>query len=217
MKQLLPVLKRAQAKLNVLPKRRVKTDSELEEAIETVGKPLEQLSDLTSTVTPSVEQPAKDNFFALEKTASSSSIEADSSSSSKTKLASVATTIESTATPPTEAPLVLIDVTERSHFRPKNNLTQKKYYSGKKKRHTVKNTLISDTKRRVIFLGRTFKGSSHDYKMFKQEFPSSQFGFSPFKIAVDLGYQGIKKDYPSALPIFIIRNPKNQKPTQILL
>lgn len=62
MKQLLPVLKRAQAKLNVLPKRRVKTDSELEEAIKTVGKPLEQLSDLTSTVTQSVEQPAKDNF-----------------------------------------------------------------------------------------------------------------------------------------------------------
>jgi len=104
----------------VLPKRRVKTDSELEEAIETVGKPLEQLSDLTSTVTQSVEQPAKDNFFALEKTASSSSIEADSSSSSKH--ASVATTIESTAKTPT--PLALIDVTERSHFSSKNNLTQ---------------------------------------------------------------------------------------------
>ncbi|RKZ35582.1 MAG: hypothetical protein DRQ41_15735 [Gammaproteobacteria bacterium] len=59
-----------------------------------------------------------------------------------------------------EEPLVLIDVTEKNHFRPKNNSKQKKYYSGKKKRHTVKNTLISDTKRRVIFLGRTFKGNS---------------------------------------------------------
>jgi hypothetical protein len=47
------------------------------------------------------------------------------------------------------------------------------------------------------------KGSSHDYKMFKQEFPSSQFGFSPIKIAVDLGYQGIQKNYPSALQISI--------------
>ena len=35
-----------------------------------------------------------------------------------------------------EEPLALIDVTERSHFRPKNNSTKKKYYSGKKKRHT---------------------------------------------------------------------------------
>jgi len=57
-----------------------------------------------------------------------------------------------------EEPLALIDVTERSHFRPKNNSTQKKYYSGKKR--DIPNTLISDTKRRVIFLGHTFKGNS---------------------------------------------------------
>ena len=146
----------------------------------------------------------------MEKTASSSSIEADSSSSSKH--ASVATTIESTAKTPKEAPLALIDVTERSHFRTKNNLTQKKYYSGKKKRHTVKNTLISDNKRRVIFLGRTFKGSSHDYQIFKKELPPSQFCFPQVKIAVDLGYQGIKNDYSEAQHISIPnKKPKKSK------
>jgi hypothetical protein len=37
------------------------------------------------------------------------------------------------------------------------------------KRHTVKNTIVSDSERRVIFLGRTFEGSTHDYKMFQKE------------------------------------------------
>lgn len=246
--QLLPVLKRAQAKLNVLPKRRVKTDSELEEALETVGKPLAQLdppSDLTSTKTPSLEQPAK-NPSALETSANSSSSFSSYSSinssfsnldssgeraSMLNKRVPLTTTTESTQIPTetptetpteiptetqtetsTETPLILIDVTERSHFRPKNHSKQKKYYSGKTKRHAVKNTLISDSKRRVVFFGRTFKGSSHDYKMFKQEFPSSQLRFSSVKIAVDLAYQGIQKDYPLASSIFIPhKKPKKSK------
>jgi len=172
----------------VLPKRRVKTDYELEEALETVGKPLAQLdppSDLTPTKTPSLEQPAK-NPSALETSANSyssyssysstnpsfsNSDSSDERASMVNKRVPLTTTTESTQIPTetptetqtetsTETPLFLIDVTERSHFRPKNNSKQNKYYSGKTKRHAVKNTLISDSKRRVVFLGRTFKGSS---------------------------------------------------------
>jgi len=129
----LPVLKRVQLKLNVLPKRSFKTDFELEEALKTVGKP----SNLTSK---EMETPTVEHKVSIPKTIENAPI--------ASKMVTE------------EEPLALIDVTERNHFRPKNNSTQKKYYSGKKKRHTVKNTLISDTKRRVIFLGRTFKGNS---------------------------------------------------------
>ena len=59
-------------------------------------------------------------------------------------------------------------------------------------------TLISDKERRVIFLGRTFVGSTHDYKMFKKEFSPSKPWFKNVEAYVDLGYQGIKKDYSSA-------------------
>ena len=66
---------------------------------------------------------------------------------------------------------VLIDATERLHNRPKDNEEQKEYYSGKKKAHTVKNTVFSTVDRVVVYLGRTFTGRNHDYGMFKKEFP----------------------------------------------
>ena len=176
----------------MLPKRSLKSDSELEEAIleeaiKTVAKPSCSISKETE------KQEAEHQAMKLETTASSTETDSLSESASKTTK---------------EAPLALIDVTERSYFRPKNNRLQKKYLRSKKKRHTVKNTIISDTKRRVIFLGHTFKGSSHDYKIFKKELSPSQFSFSQVKIAVDLGYQGIKKDYSSARQISI----PNKKP-----
>ena len=190
-KKLLPVLERAQSKLNVLPFRSIKSDSELEEALEKVAKP----SDITEkeTKNQTIEHQAN-----LPQTTVSSIVSSIENTSESTTVAST----------DTDELLAFIDVTERSHFRPKNNRLQKKYYSGKKKRHTVKNTLISDNKRRVIFLGRTFKGSLHDDKIFKKELPPSRLDFSEVKIAVDLGYQGIKKDYSSARQISI----PNKKP-----
>lgn len=187
-KKLLPILNGAQSKLSVLPKRSLKSDSELEEALKTIAKPSEP-SDLTlkETKTPSVKHKA---------------ILPETTASSTERGSITIKTVEA------EDPLILIDVTERSHFRPKNNQLQKKYYSGKKKRLSKENTLISDTKRRVIFLGRTFKGSSHDYKIFKKELPPSRLDFESVKIAVDLGYQGIKKDYSEARHISI---PNTQK------
>ena len=40
-----------------------------------------------------------------------------------------------------------------------------------KKEHTLKNTVISLPSKFIVFLGRTFSGHNHDYKMLKQEFP----------------------------------------------
>ena len=42
-----------------------------------------------------------------------------------------------------EARKVLIDATERKHRRPSKDEEQKELYSGKKKQHTVKNTVIA--------------------------------------------------------------------------
>lgn len=47
----------------------------------------------------------------------------------------------------------------------------------------------------IRFLGKTFAGHVHDYTMLKQEFPPEQLWFECLKVLVDLGYQGIVKDY----------------------
>lgn len=90
---------------------------------------------------------------------------------------------------------IIIDATERSHQRPKDDEKQSDMYSGKKKTHTVKNTIISSVEKVILFLGKTFPGHVHDYKMLKNEFPPDEPWFKNIGTLVDLGYVGIKKDY----------------------
>ena len=96
-----------------------------------------------------------------------------------------------------------IDVTERNHYRPKNYREQKRYYSGKSKKHVVKNTIISSRERKILYVGPSFVGRTHDYKMFKKEFSPKKDWFRKINVAVDLGYQGIKKDYRTSYNINI--------------
>jgi hypothetical protein len=56
----------------------------------------------------------------------------------------------------------LIDGTERPINRPKDPDDQQDYYSGKKKRHSVTNNVISERKGKVVFLSDTYCGRVHD-------------------------------------------------------
>lgn len=64
-----------------------------------------------------------------------------------------------------------------------------------KKRHTVKNTVMTTLDKTILFLGKTFAGHIHDYTMLKQEFPPEMSWFMLLRVLVDLGYQGILSDY----------------------
>lgn len=90
---------------------------------------------------------------------------------------------------------LFIDVTERPHYRPGDYESQKEYYSGKKKQHTIQNTIISTAKRFILFLGMTTFGRIHDFTLFKQEFAPDKPWFETFKVWVDLGYLGFDKNY----------------------
>ncbi len=46
----------------------------------------------------------------------------------------------------------------------------------------------------IVFLGRTFRGHHHDYKMLKQEFPPDGDWLSDIHVRVDVGYQGMQSD-----------------------
>ena len=84
---------------------------------------------------------------------------------------------------------VFIDGTEREINRPKSPKKQRKYYSGKKKRHTVKNTVITDDRKRVLILTPTARGNEHDKKQYDKNELDKQIPKEVTKW-VDTGYKG---------------------------
>ena len=82
----------------------------------------------------------------------------------------------------------VIDGVERPIQRPKDKEKQKRYYSGKKKRHTVKNIVITARKsKRIVGMGPTVEGKRHD----KQAAEDAGFRFPKgSKLWQDKGFQG---------------------------
>lgn len=90
---------------------------------------------------------------------------------------------------------IWVDGTERPVRRPKNQAKQKEQYSGKKKRHTVKNLIVSDRKRRILAVTKTTVGKQHDYQEFKEQ--GLARGIPPnITTWLDTGFQGVRKDFP---------------------
>lgn len=106
-----------------------------------------------------------------------------------------------------EAKEVFIDGTERPIQRPKNQEKQKANYSGKKKRHTRKNLIISTRKKRVNFLSQTVEGKRHDFSILKEQAPPK---YIPIKVRqrVDLGFKGYPKQYPDHTVSLPQRKPR---------
>lgn len=77
------------------------------------------------------------------------------------------------------------DGTEREVPRPQDETAQKEQYSGKKKKHTVKNDFIATMFGTVLFVSQTCAGRVHDKRMAEQY--SIPPGFAPWQ---DTGYQG---------------------------
>lgn len=84
----------------------------------------------------------------------------------------------------------LVDVTECSTQRPKNIEIQREYYSGKKKKHTVKILIIieADTKK-IVFVSFE-KGSVHDFQLYKD---STENIDEDTAMIGDSGFQGLDK------------------------
>lgn len=55
--------------------------------------------------------------------------------------------------------------------------------------------MISTVDKVILFLGQTFTGRNHDYKMLKEEFPPDLDWFSDIIVLADLGYLGLRSDY----------------------
>lgn len=86
---------------------------------------------------------------------------------------------------------LFIDATERRTQRPKKSKVNKKRYSGKKKVHTRKNTIIADENKRILFVSPTKEGKLHDLKQLKKTGILEHIP-KDMTLWVDKGYQGIK-------------------------
>jgi hypothetical protein len=100
-----------------------------------------------------------------------------------------------------------IDVTEQEIQKPKDRNKKRQYYSGKKKRHTVKTQYMVNKEGEILYKSNHHKkGRQHDYSVYKDEQPQTP---SQVENILDLGYLGCKKDSPTikySLPIKKKRN-----------
>jgi len=93
------------------------------------------------------------------------------------------------------------DATDQEIPRPKNKQKRRTHYSGKRKRHTVKTQLTVNSRGLIIHKSRHVRGSTHDYALYKHSHPKLP---SKVRSGFDLGYLGVKDDYPDlncVLPI----------------
>jgi hypothetical protein len=92
--------------------------------------------------------------------------------------------------------IAFIDSTEQQIPRPKNNTRRKMYFSGKKKRHTVKSQLMVNNYGIILHKLGHKRGKRHDYGIYKNNHPAT-----PKDVAnvFDLGYLGVEKDYPNQI------------------
>ncbi|HXT83023.1 MAG TPA: transposase family protein [Verrucomicrobiae bacterium] len=102
--------------------------------------------------------------------------------------------------------LAFIDSTEQEIPRPKNKRKRKAYYSGKKKRHTVKSQIMVNNHGIIIHKTCYKKGKRHDYNIYKNNHP-----VTPKQVVnvFDLGYLGIEKDFPEQLSSIPNRKKRN--------
>ena len=101
---------------------------------------------------------------------------------------------------------VLLDATEQPIERPTHR--QRAYYSGKKKRHTIKAQLIVGLFSLQILAVACGLGRSHDFTVFKQ----TRVPLAPqIEVYADSGYQGISDLHANS--VIPIKKPKGRELT----
>lgn len=100
-----------------------------------------------------------------------------------------------------EAENLIIDATEQEIERPKKG--QGKFYSGKKKRHTVKFEIQITLDGEIKHVSKPRPGTVHDFALHKEQPPIPQ----NVRIFADSGYQGIDKIHKEV--DFPYKKPKN--------
>src|SRR3954451_14066687 len=107
--------------------------------------------------------------------------------------------------------MAFIDSTEQQIPRPIDNKRRKIFYSGKKKRHTVKTQVMVSKNGTIIHKVDYKKGRRHDYDIYKKNHP-----ITPKEVVnvFDLGYLGVEKDFSNQLSLLPNRKKRSMKRSQ---
>lgn len=100
--------------------------------------------------------------------------------------------------------LLIHDAVEREIPRPYNPEKQEDYYSGKKKKHTVKNAVITTVGAVILFVSQTVCGAVHDKKIADEHY------YFPYACTLmqDTGYQGYAPE--NAIIVQPAKKPKGK-------
>jgi hypothetical protein len=109
-----------------------------------------------------------------------------------------------------------IDGTEVQVRRPKANRPGRRaFVSGKKKQNTIKPTVISDGRGRLLWCGATRPGRMHDVTALRTEGIEDLLRRYPqVRARVDSGYQGLARDFPEQVSAPPIKPPKDATDVQ---
>jgi transposase len=91
-----------------------------------------------------------------------------------------------------EAEALIVDCTEQPVYRPQRK--QRCWYSGKKKRHTIKTEIIITEKGKIVSVSKPAPGRVHDIEVRRRgsALPKNAHLYA------DSGYQGLHHDHPDA-------------------
>ena len=105
-------------------------------------------------------------------------------------------------------PVLFHDGTEREIPRPADPERQQENYSGKKKKHTLKNAVIIDACCAILFVSASVCGKTHDKKI-----ADTMYDFPyPCILYQDTGYQGYRPDRATVMQP--IKKPKGKELTE---
>jgi hypothetical protein len=109
--------------------------------------------------------------------------------------------------------MAFTDCTEQPIPRPKDRKRKRKFYSGKKKKHTVKNLYTANQKGLIVYKTKhKQRGRKHDYRIYKKNHP-----YLPKDVMslYDLGFLGVKKDFPEQWSSLPIKKGKDHELTEV--
>jgi len=87
------------------------------------------------------------------------------------------------------------------------------YYSGKKKKHAVKNLYTTNQKGLIIFKTKhKQRGRKHDYRIYKKNHPKLP---KDVMSMFDLGFLGVEKEFPEQLSSLPIKKERDHELTEV--
>ncbi len=102
---------------------------------------------------------------------------------------------------------IATDATESPCYRPKDSETNKKFYSGKSKSHTIKTDVTVASTYKILNVSGSYPGSVHDKTMLEKE-KTIDKTTKYSRHFMDKGYCGVKKEHKDKNILIPFKKPK---------